>query len=450
MDIQTKDGILLRNIPDGTPEETIKLRIATIRQDREKSTQQPDQQVQQPEQPQQPMPWGDVASGAAINAIPSLYNMGKSVATAVANPIDTAGSVLSLASGAALNSLPEKGVGFVNKYLADPEQSAKDMALASALGGAYKEKYGTMEGFKTAMATDPAGVLADVATVLTGGGAAASKLGNISKFGGLETVGSLASKAGMAVDPFSLTGKAINPIFTGAGNKMRAIEQKVAAKAATDAASETASARSAAGTAAQDAYKQLEHLRELDSMGLLSKEDKVIAANLSKELAKKAAEKLAPAVTRKNTTSTAYKEAIETETARAAQIVKEKLSGKEVRTQTMARIKRYGPAAVGGMIGNMLFPGLGGAVGGAATGLVLRPTLLSMRRLATNPAVQHNLLSPIARGERVSKSLSPFSPYLTPTFQSSRLEELSKMLIDQYQADQPSNLTNLEDLQYDQ
>lgn len=34
MDIQTKDGILLRNIPDGTPEEAIKSRIASIRQER--------------------------------------------------------------------------------------------------------------------------------------------------------------------------------------------------------------------------------------------------------------------------------------------------------------------------------------------------------------------------------------------------------------------------------
>lgn len=403
-------------------------------------------QEQAAEEPKQPMGWGDVATGAAVNAVPSVFNLAKGVASAVASPIQTTKNVVSLASGGILNSLPEGAVNFINETVADPEQSAKDMALASALGGVYKEKYGTMEGFKTAMATDPAGVLADVATVLTGGGAAASKLGNISKIRGLEKLGGLASKAGMAVDPFNLAGKAINPIFTGAANKMRAIEQKVAAKAATDAASETASARSAAGTAAQDAYKQLEHLRELDSMGLLSKEDKIIAANLSKELAKKAAEKLAPAVTRKNTTSTAYKEAIETETARAAQIVKEKLSGKEVRSQTMARIKRYGPAAVGGMIGNLLFPGLGGAVGGAATGLVLRPTLLSMRRLATNPAVQHNLLAPIARGESLSKALSPFSPYLTPTFQSSRLEELSNILDDS----QSSNFTNIESLQNDQ
>lgn len=34
MDIQTKDGILLRGIPDGTPEEAIKARIATIRAER--------------------------------------------------------------------------------------------------------------------------------------------------------------------------------------------------------------------------------------------------------------------------------------------------------------------------------------------------------------------------------------------------------------------------------
>ena len=34
MDIQTKDGILLRGVPDGTPEEAIKARIATIRAER--------------------------------------------------------------------------------------------------------------------------------------------------------------------------------------------------------------------------------------------------------------------------------------------------------------------------------------------------------------------------------------------------------------------------------
>lgn len=57
MDIQTKDGILLRNIPDGTPEEQVKARIATIRQER----------VLQQKQPEKPtlmnLAFGDTTAG---------------------------------------------------------------------------------------------------------------------------------------------------------------------------------------------------------------------------------------------------------------------------------------------------------------------------------------------------------------------------------------------------
>lgn len=228
------DGRIGRfEVPEGTTPEQAQ---ALIAQQVTEQTPQPDQQ----QTPQQPMPWSDVATGAAKNAIPSLYNMGKSVATAVANPIDTAGSVVSLASGAALNALPEKGVGFVNKYLADPEQSAKDMALANTLGGLYKEKYGSMEGFKKAISTDPAGVLADVATVLTGGGAAASKLGNISKVGGLETAGRLITKAGVAVDPLAnavkVAGKGATLAGTGAANVIGGLGTHTGGKSIQDAA----------------------------------------------------------------------------------------------------------------------------------------------------------------------------------------------------------------------
>lgn len=60
MDIQTKDGILLRNIPDGTPEETIKARINAIRQERGLSA----PQATQPEIPASPS-LIDVATGPA-------------------------------------------------------------------------------------------------------------------------------------------------------------------------------------------------------------------------------------------------------------------------------------------------------------------------------------------------------------------------------------------------
>lgn len=202
-------------------------------------------------------------------------------------------------------------------------------------------------------------------------------------------------------------GKLIGKAVSSAGNKMRAIEQKVAAKAAADAAAETASARSAAGNAAQNAYKQLEHLRELKALRGLTPQEAKIAKELSAELAQKAQEKLIPAVAQKTATSQAYREAIETEAERAARMAADKLSGSEIKRQVGHRLKRYGPGVVGGMVGNMLFPGLGGMVGGAATGLVLRPMGHSIRRLLTNPAVQHKLLQPIAKSGLLADLANP-------------------------------------------
>ena len=181
-----------------------------------------------------------------------------------------------------------------------------------------------------------------------------------------------------------------------ASNRVAALADKVRAKAAADAAAETASARSLAGRTAQDAYKQLEHLRELNAVGALTPEQSALFKELSDELAKKAQEKLIPSAAMKKEAAQAYAEAMATEEARAAALAAERLSGKEAKNQAMARLKRYGPAAVGGMVGNAIFPGLGGAVGGAATGLVLRPAIHSIRRLAQNPAVQYQALRPIA------------------------------------------------------
>jgi hypothetical protein len=191
-------------------------------------------------------------------------------------------------------------------------------------------------------------------------------------------------------------GKGLNKSVTSASGKVASIESKVAEKAAADAAAETATARSAAGNAAQNAYRQLEHLRELGALRSLTPDEALIAANLEKELASKAMEKLVPAVNQKESAAAAFREALETQEKRAAELTAKRLGGGEVKSQVMARVKRYGPAAFGGIVGNMIFPGLGGSVGGAATGLVLRPALRSMINLSKNPAVQHQLLSPIA------------------------------------------------------
>lgn len=202
-------------------------------------------------------------------------------------------------------------------------------------------------------------------------------------------------------------GKLLGAAVRGAGNKITKIEGKVTAKAAEQAASETASARSAAGNAAQNAYRQLEHLRELKALRGLSPEESQIVKELSLELAQKAQEKLIPAAAMKKAAAQAYQEAIAKESGRAAGLAADKLSGSEVKRQMMARLMRYGPAAAGGIIGNMIFPGLGGSVGGAATGLVLRPAIRSMMNLAKNPAVQRALLSPVAGSELLANPNLP-------------------------------------------
>lgn len=226
--------------------------------------------------------------------------------------------------------------------------------------------------------------------------------GNIAK-GKLINTGIGGASGVVGAGAGNLIGKGISK----ASSKMISLEQRVAAKAATDAASETASARSAAGNAAQNAYKQLEHLRELKAFRGLSADEAAVAHELEKELAGKAVEKLMPAVALKNSTSQAYREAIETEADRSAKLAAERISGKEAKAQFMARLKRYGPAAAGGIAGNLIFPGLGGAVGGAASGLVLRPAIHSMRRLAQNPAVQHKLLSPISNSGLLADAADP-------------------------------------------
>ena len=193
----------------------------------------------------------------------------------------------------------------------------------------------------------------------------------------------------------ALAAKGIGKGLDAAKGRMANLSARVEAKAAADAAAETASARSAAGRAAQDAYKQLEHLRELDAVGALTPEQSQLFKELSEELAKKAQEKLVPAAAMKKETAKLYREAIETETERAVRLAADRLSGKEAKNQVMARVKRYGPAAIGGALGGAVFGGAG-AVAGVPIGLYLRPAIQATMRMAKNPAVQYQMLRPIA------------------------------------------------------
>lgn len=150
---------------------------------------------------------GEVATGAVGNLIPSTVQMGKDIFNAVRHPIDTASAVGNVISGGAQKLMPDAVMDTIGKI-----PGAKDNAQsAEAMGQFFADRYGGIENVKRTIAEDPAGFLADISTVLTGGGAAAAKIpGTAGK------IGKTVAAVGKAVDPVTLAGKAVvNPVTRG-------------------------------------------------------------------------------------------------------------------------------------------------------------------------------------------------------------------------------------------
>jgi hypothetical protein len=145
--------------------------------------------------------WGDTASLAAHNFLPSVGHAIGGVYDAVRHLPTTIGTLKDIGIG-----LDSKIDGYMG-HDQIPEQKAKDEALVDAMANSYKEKYGTIDGFKQYLAHDPAGVLFDASTVLSGGELAAGRVGAV--VGNANKVGSAITAAGKVA---GTVGSAINPI----------------------------------------------------------------------------------------------------------------------------------------------------------------------------------------------------------------------------------------------
>lgn len=158
------------------------------------ASQKPIEQITKPS-----MPWAEVPA-AAVQAFPeSLGKQVTGIAEAVRHPIKTTEALMGVARGGMQKLLPEAVTEFAIKHGISPESRPQ----AEAFADFYKQRYGSEEGFKKAITTDPAGVLADISTVLTGAGAAtgATRLG----------------AAGRAIEPLSATAGLVGKGITGAG-----------------------------------------------------------------------------------------------------------------------------------------------------------------------------------------------------------------------------------------
>jgi hypothetical protein len=145
---------------------------------------------------------GEVASQAVTNFPSSFGNLVGSLATAITSPLETGKAILDVGAGALQNILPERLVQAVGEDKGSRE-------VANQVGRFYADRYGSVEGAKRAIAEDPAGVLADISTVLSGGAMIAPK-----------AIAPTLARTASAIDPLSVAFNATKSIANVGGKNV--------------------------------------------------------------------------------------------------------------------------------------------------------------------------------------------------------------------------------------
>jgi hypothetical protein len=134
--------------------------------------------------------WGETLGGAALNAVPSTFQFAADTVAALTVDLpQTLEGVAKVVGGAT--------------GLSDP-------ATYEAIKTYYADRYGNMEGFKKALQTDPASILADVAGIFSGGATIVAKGANLA--GRVGRIGALADAA-RAAEGFAATAAKLDPMY---------------------------------------------------------------------------------------------------------------------------------------------------------------------------------------------------------------------------------------------
>jgi hypothetical protein len=165
------------------------------------------------------------SAGEMMANVPgSALQFAKDVVHPIIHPIDTAKALGNLGVGAVEKSLEDKNAGALGyAFYDEPFRKLDDIDFtealntmgiesrkpsAEAVGEFMANRYGSMDKFKQTAQTDPVGVLADVSTVLTGGGALAARSPGLAG-----RLGAATQKAGASIEPLNaLKSAAVAPI----------------------------------------------------------------------------------------------------------------------------------------------------------------------------------------------------------------------------------------------
>lgn len=126
-------------------------------------------------------PWAEVPGNAIKNFLPSAANFATTLVQPFIHPVDTANNIFDVTKGLASKYMAAP-IANLNegRFGNDPERLAieneyqrarreHDERGVNAVGDYLKSRYGSVEGFKQTLGTDPVGVAADAATLLRGG-----------------------------------------------------------------------------------------------------------------------------------------------------------------------------------------------------------------------------------------------------------------------------------------
>ena len=169
------------------------------------STAQP---VRQNVSAEQPKSFG----GFASNVLKSGGEMIGGLYHAVTNPIETVKNIGDIAAGGVYNVLPKNVVNFLDKFDSDPTNKERAIKAANAIGGVYKDRYGSLEALGNTLYTDPVGAAGDLATILSAGGGAITKAGKVAQLAPAAVVTGGLSEAPNIVRAANLAAPVARPI----------------------------------------------------------------------------------------------------------------------------------------------------------------------------------------------------------------------------------------------
>jgi len=149
--------------------------------------------------------WAETGSQAIRNLPRSTFEMGRAMVGAITDFPKTVDALKQVGLG-----LASKASGAIGVEQNAEEKKSQEAAVDNIINY-YKQAYGSEAGFKRALATDPASILADFSTLVTGGATAAGKAGLIST----QRASQLA-KAASYVDPISASVKVAKNLTSAA------------------------------------------------------------------------------------------------------------------------------------------------------------------------------------------------------------------------------------------